>query len=109
MSVYFIQRGIGGPIKIGTASRFFTRYRKLQSEYVEPLYIRALIKGDRSTEREYHNKYWRYRLTKTGEWFSPAEEIISYTRMVRPTVLDALKQAWPYLTAGDDVPVHILL
>jgi hypothetical protein len=108
MSVYFIQRGKDGPIKIGAAENFFTRYKALQSYIAEPLYVRAVIDGDKSTERKYHYKFDRYRLHRKEEWFSPADEIISFTRMVRPTVLEALWRMRASMS-GLEMPINLII
>ena len=108
MSVYFIQRGKGGPIKIGLALNFFARYKALQNYIDEPLYVRAIVDGDKYKERDYHRKFARYRLKRKEEWFSPSEEIISFTRLVLPDVIDALRSLRSDLI-GLEFPIHVIL
>lgn len=73
--VYFIQQGEDGPVKIGTAKDPRVRLSELGCGNPEPLYIRAIVLGDRTTEQQYHHDWAQARLT--GEWFGHgAQEII---------------------------------
>lgn len=75
-SVYFIQRNEDGPIKIGTARKPQSRLTFLQTGSDARLYLRHHIPGWKKTERALHLRFARYRLT--GEWFSPAQEILDF-------------------------------
>lgn len=69
-SVYFIQRGTDGPVKIGHSKRVSARLAGLQSGCPEPLSLIGILPGGRKKEMELHAKYADLRLT--GEWFKPA-------------------------------------
>jgi hypothetical protein len=75
-SVYFIQRDENGPIKIGTARKPQSRLAILQTGSDAHLYLLHHIPGWKKTERALHLRFSRYRLT--GEWFSPAQEILDF-------------------------------
>jgi hypothetical protein len=87
-SIYFIQCGQGGPIKIGrTWGRVRKRLAALQRE--SPFTLRLLgviLKARPAAEGELHERFWSHRLR--GEWFLPAAEILEYVAEVAtPTVL----------------------
>ena len=71
--IYFVQRGVDGPIKIGMARSPKRRITELQTACAETLVPLAICPGDREMEREYHRVFARHRLN--GEWFSPDAEI----------------------------------
>lgn len=65
MSVYFIQCGERGPIKIGQTINIRARLGYLQSALHEPLIVRGIL--DDVTEYEMHRKFERLHIR--GEWF----------------------------------------
>jgi hypothetical protein len=74
VTTYFIQSGIGGPIKIGIASDVNNRLRSLQCAFPYKLRVVATISGNH--ERMLHKKFSQYRMM--GEWFKPKMEIIQF-------------------------------
>lgn len=76
-SIYFIQIGLSGPIKIGyTAGSVDKRLASLQTSHPEPLRVLASIEGNRDVETDLHARFARYR--KKGEWFEPHPDIIQF-------------------------------
>jgi len=68
-NIYFIQAGIGGPIKIGRAINIQERINQHQPSCPYKLNLIHAIYDVKSTfEKHLHNKYKKYRLH--GEWFS---------------------------------------
>ena len=82
MSVYFIQAGPKGPIKIGTALRPMDRLRELQVGNPFKLVLLAVIEGHAVVERELHAQFAVHRLR--GEWFAPVPELIKLIQASRP-------------------------
>lgn len=82
MSVYFIQAGEGGPVKIGYAKDFTIRISKIQADNHEPLVALACIGGDQEVERKLHKQFWRHRIR--GEWFRPADEVLAFIAALDP-------------------------
>lgn len=76
MSVYFIQAGKDGPIKIGTANGVRRRMANLQSAHYEILELLGIVIGDRDVEREFHERLADSRLR--GEWFRPTATVLAF-------------------------------
>ena len=75
MAVYVVQAGEGSPVKIGTTNRLLNRMATLQRDSAAPLRIVRLFEGGFRDEKELHLRFAQHRLQ--GEWFAPADEIIS--------------------------------
>ncbi len=75
MPVYFIQRGDDGPVKIGLSKDAGRRLKGLQTNHDAQLHIRRVFVGGAAEERALHERFAALRLK--GEWFRPAEEILS--------------------------------
>jgi hypothetical protein len=71
--IYFVQRGVDGPIKIGTARSPKRRIAELQTACAEILVPLAICPGGKKMERQYHERFARHRIA--GEWFNPDVEI----------------------------------
>lgn len=67
MSIYFIQAGADGPVKIGIASNVTKRFSQLQSSHHEPLALLATLSGGAALERELHRRFAAGCIR--GEWF----------------------------------------
>lgn len=66
-------------IKIGyTKNSVEKRLKQLQTSCPEQLYILGWIDGDLETESFLHKKFSKSRIRYNGEWFRPAEDLISY-------------------------------
>jgi hypothetical protein len=78
--VYFIQAECGdsylGPVKIGHAEKFKNRFTVMKVANFHELKILKLIKGDRSKEKEIHQKFAGLRIR--GEWFRPDQSLLNY-------------------------------
>lgn len=78
MSVYFIQAGDHGPIKIGTTKdgNEEARLQTLQTGCAEDLSLVAVEPGGVDEERRLHERFAEYRLR--GEWFRPGVKLAAY-------------------------------
>ena len=74
MTVYFVQAGENGPIKIGWSLNALRRLAKMQADNHERLTILGVANVGRTTEAKFHRQFARHRLR--GEWFRPASEIL---------------------------------
>ena len=72
--VYFVQMGVGGPIKIGKALNVQRRIGVLQVGFPIPLTLLAVCDGGVAREREYHARFAAARLR--GEWFDPVPDLL---------------------------------
>jgi hypothetical protein len=68
--IYVVQRGIGGPIKVGFSRTPTRRISELQRQSPEPLVLREIYLGDRRCEASIHQELAPYRMN--GEWFQPS-------------------------------------
>lgn len=78
--VYFIQQGDSGAIKIGCSKNPAQRLAGLQTGHSEPLRLLTCAVGSQDQERALHDRFAHLRVS--GEWFRPAEELLSYIRLV---------------------------
>jgi hypothetical protein len=74
--IYFIQKDVNGPIKIGISTDLKSRLATLQTACHEPLSVLGTMKGSYRFEAMLHQKFLKYRIR--GEWFQPSEEITTY-------------------------------
>lgn len=75
-TVYFIQRGAEGPIKIGIALSPQRRRASLQTASPERLVLLGVRAGGRKLEQLLHWYFEADRLE--GEWFRPTPELIDH-------------------------------
>lgn len=69
-SVYFIQSGDSGPVKIGFSSNPYFRLKQLQTGNHETLYLRKIIKGfGFFEENQLHKMLEEYNIY--NEWYRP--------------------------------------
>lgn len=66
-SVYFIEAGAGGPIKIGVTANVPERVKDLQGASPVRLSVIVTIAGDHKDERRLHRRFAVERMS--GEWF----------------------------------------
>jgi hypothetical protein len=77
VSVYFIQAGKAGPIKIGrTVGKVGARMATLQTGSPEPLMLLAAVPGGASVERGIHERFADLRLR--GEWFRREPTLLAF-------------------------------
>lgn len=75
--IYFIQRGTGGPIKIGIAAHVERRLISLQTACAEELKVLAVIdQTSEFTERKVHRRFRH--LQRGGEWFACEPELLQF-------------------------------
>lgn len=74
--VYFIQQGIGGPIKIGVSSNPERRVVNLQVANPTPLKIIATVPGTEKDELFFQMKFERFKIQ--GEWYLPDPELLMF-------------------------------
>jgi hypothetical protein len=76
--VYFVQAE-SGPIKIGVSVKTLDRLSALQGGSHERLRLMAYIDGGtRELETALHRRFRAHRIS--GEWFSPAPELLDFIR-----------------------------
>lgn len=74
--VYFIQRGDGGPIKIGTTTGLEERLRSLKTAVPNLVVLRVIEGADRSLEKRLHRQFEAERVD--GEWFRPSPGLLDW-------------------------------
>jgi hypothetical protein len=75
LTLYFVQAGAAGPIKIGVAQDVQRRVAQLQTGHYEKLTILATLRYvDLLTERRVHGWLAKYRIR--GEWFMPHPDVL---------------------------------
>lgn len=77
-SVYFIQAGVDGPIKIGISADPVNRMAQMQTGMPQTLRLLAFYPGTREDERNLHKKMAAFRVR--GEWFHPCDEVLAVIR-----------------------------
>jgi hypothetical protein len=75
LSVYFIQVGDDGPVKVGWSADPSKRLAQLQTSHPDKLYIRGVTIGSAFTERDIHARLAAHRLN--GEWFQPHSDVFA--------------------------------
>lgn len=76
--VYFIQRGVDGPVKIGFSKAPKVRLASLQIGIPERLRILGVLDGGKPEEQRLHRYFSAHAIG--GEWFRPAPEVLAYIR-----------------------------
>lgn len=71
--IYFVESGVGGPIKIGYAANPATRVMELQCGNPAKLYLLAIARGTIRDEGALHKRFAATHVS--GEWFAPCEEL----------------------------------
>jgi T5orf172 domain. len=99
MQIYFLQRGEGGPIKIGKSRRVQDRINALQTGVAERLELLAVYDGGSDVERHLHKQLAAHRLS--GEWFSPHDEVLRVIESVKQGAF-ALATLPPPTTTKDE-------
>lgn len=76
--IYFVQSVLGGPIKIGWATKPEVRLAALQANCPVTLELLHYEAGDGGGERALHKRFSDAR--SHGEWFQPVRELLDYIR-----------------------------
>jgi hypothetical protein len=90
-TIYFIQMGERGPVKIGYSVNPATRLVTLQGAHFERLHLVGVTPGSRWDEELLHKKLNRFALGH--EWFEPAPEVFASITLPVARVDDALDKA----------------
>lgn len=77
-SVYFIQQGTDGPVKIGATRNIEKRIKTLQTGSHIPLTVLGVVPGGFELESDLHQELMDYQLE--GEWFSPTPEVMAVVK-----------------------------
>lgn len=85
--VYFVQRGDGGPIKIGFSCIPSVRISQLQVGCAEKLIVLACVRGNVKLEGALHDKLADHALR--GEWFTPHPEVLNAAARFHAMLADA--------------------
>lgn len=80
-TVYFIQAGPAGPIKIGVTNEMPRRLKMLQNGNHEALSVIATVEANRRYEQLMHRRFYLHRLR--GEWFRPAPDILAFVERLK--------------------------
>jgi hypothetical protein len=78
--VYFVRRGIDGPVKIGTSVDPQQRLRQLQTACAEKLVLLGTVAGGATLERSIHEFCSAFRME--GEWFQPHHRVLALIEAV---------------------------
>jgi len=72
--VYFIQKGLHGPIKIGVSVNPSKRLKTLQTACTEQLHLLGTYKASYNSEAELHQLFASTHIR--GEWFECTDELL---------------------------------
>jgi hypothetical protein len=84
MSVYFVQAGAGGLIKIGFTENLKRRLANIKTSCPD-MRLLTVIDGDKSAESAFHFRFKSSRVE--GEWFSPSADILEFIE-TQPKVVE---------------------
>lgn len=79
--VYFVQAGVGGPVKIGWSQDVPRRMAELQTGNAHRLALLGTIRGRMERESAVHARFTHLRME--GEWFRDAPELRDYIKQGR--------------------------
>ena len=74
--IYFFQDSVTNEIKIGWAANWLRRIRELQPGNPHPLIVLGTMKGNHKQEKLLHRQFRH--LWVFGEWFEPADDLLSF-------------------------------
>lgn len=88
-AVYFIQRGLDGPVKIGVTVDVRRRIEELQVGSAEELRLLVALPGTPEDESLLHKRFAAFHIR--GEWFHPSAELLGWIEAAQCTgEIDAL-------------------
>lgn len=79
--VYFVQQGVGGPIKVGASRNFEKRLKTLNTNSHVRMAVLATTPGGFELERDIHHELNAHRLE--GEWFAPHPDVLAVVSRYR--------------------------
>lgn len=110
MSVYFVQAGDRGPIKIGISKNVNSRISSLQTANSKELVLLGIIESnaDENLEAKLHSLFAKD--LARGEWFNPSPELLEY--ICRNTIRlsaksEIINQTEAYATDFDESDLFI--
>jgi Meiotically up-regulated gene 113 len=77
-SLYFLQEGDRGPIKIGVTSSISARIALLQTANPHRLRLLGVCEGSIEKEAALHQQFKHLRIR--GEWFKPGKDLVTFIR-----------------------------
>lgn len=80
--IYFVKGARTGLIKIGYATDFPARLKRLQSHSPDRLHLLWCYRSYASHERDLHNQFAEWRAH--GEWFRPSPPLLAYIKAREP-------------------------
>lgn len=81
MTIYFIQAGDRGPVKIGHAKDVFRRLASIQTHNHKECILLRVRRGGVHEERHLHHRFMQYRVH--SEWFSLKGDLAAYLKSLR--------------------------
>ena len=97
-TVYFIESGPGGPVKIGyTSDTPQSRIRVMQTGNPSRLRLLASMEGTEADEAELHERFEDARIR--GEWFHPTKMLLAVIAEAAASFPDAIPQEKPVSSA----------
>lgn len=97
-TIYFVQMGKTGPIKIGKSRELRMRLDQLQTGSPLQLQVLAEIQAPAELEMQLHAYFDEHRME--GEWFAPAPEIIEFAELLNEGNLDEVLNRFDLRIAG---------
>lgn len=79
--IYFMRAGTTGSIKIGWTADLPRRVQNLQGATDQALEVLATFPGDAELEAHFHDRFAEHRVS--GEWFKPADELLTLIESIR--------------------------
>lgn len=101
--VYFVQDERTGLIKIGTSGNIRERIRNLESKYKTKLKFMGRLNGRTETEKQLHKRFWQYH--HSGEWFTPAQELLEFIENHAVATLPELRPTPKWAKKEFSIPV----
>lgn len=105
--VYFLQYGVGNPIKIGYTSHIGLRLAALSSSHWQQPTMLHVFPGSRETEQAIHSVLAQWRIGET-EWFEPTHWVLRYANELASAYLSDRLLASVRMYQGvdfDDLPL----
>lgn len=110
MSVYFVQAGTGGRIKVGYSPVPKQRVDFIRRFSGPDLFVLAVIEGPRTLEHRVHQLLAAHR--HHGEWFDPVSEVLKVTERAASMPQDLegrLNTLWATDFTWDEIDYYIAL
>lgn len=100
LTIYFVQLGRSGPVKVGMTRNLAVRLQTLQTACHERLHVLASFPGSPELEQEIHALLSDSRLS--GEWFNPDPQVLWTARTLKLT--GGLEEPENLVRVTDSIP-----